>query len=58
MPTYSYKCEYCGEEFDKIKKISEREKSTCKCGKEAVICVTPPRGIKNGAFEAGRMFVR
>jgi hypothetical protein len=31
MPDYSYRCE-CGNEWDKIKKISEREFDDCICG--------------------------
>jgi len=36
MPTYSYKCTECGEEFTDTKMISQMDFSTCpECGKEA-----------------------
>jgi len=36
MPLYQYKCNYCGEEFERIKPISERETHDCpRCGQLA-----------------------
>lgn len=58
MPLYSYKCPGCGAEFDQNRKIAERENAPCKCGEVAVKSLSAPRGIKNGYFEQGRMFVR
>lgn len=58
MPTYSYQCPKCGACFDKIRKIAERKTAPCKCGEDAVVCLSAPRGIKNGYYEQGRMFVR
>ncbi|AFH21409.1 FmdB-like transcriptional regulator [Cronobacter phage CR3] len=58
MPTYSYKCPGCGAVFDKNRKIADRKTATCNCGATAVQSLSAPRGIKNGYFEQGRMFVR
>ena len=33
MPTYVYRCEHCGEEFERIETISEHEASKPKCPK-------------------------
>ncbi|MGL5281457.1 MAG: FmdB family zinc ribbon protein [Plesiomonas shigelloides] len=55
---YSYKCPDCGAVFDKNRKIAERETAPCNCGGTAVKSLSAPRGIKNGYFEQGRMFVR
>jgi putative FmdB family regulatory protein len=42
MPTYAYRCEQCGETFERIETISEREKAKppCpKCGSDKVVSV-------------------
>jgi len=34
MPIYSYKCENCGDSFDKLQKMSDKQLKKCKkCGK-------------------------
>lgn len=58
MPMYSYKCPECGASFDKIRKIDERENCPCKCGALAVKSLSAPRGIVNGYYEQGKMYVR
>ena len=42
MPTYAYRCEECGESFDRIESISEHgtAKPACpKCGSEKIVSV-------------------
>ena len=36
MPTYEYKCENCGNEFEEFQSITAEAKATCpECGSEA-----------------------
>ena len=45
MPTYVYRCEQCGETFERIEAISEHEKAKpqCpKCGSDKVVSVPTP----------------
>ncbi len=42
MPTYAYRCEECGKEFEQVEAISEHGSSRPKCpgcGKERVVSV-------------------
>lgn len=51
MPLYDYSCEEHGQ-FQKIRKISEREKAECpECGKECKQELTAPRGINGGYYD-------
>lgn len=51
MPLYDYTCEDHGQ-FQKIRKISEREKAECpECGKECKQGLTAPRGINGGYYD-------
>ncbi|MDO4570368.1 MAG: zinc ribbon domain-containing protein [Planctomycetia bacterium] len=46
MPTYSYKCDSCGSEFEKIESFHSPTQTTCqKCGKEAHRVIRPCCGI-------------
>lgn len=41
MPMYDYKCEACGLEFEKNRKVEDRENATCPaCGAQATKTVT------------------
>ena len=54
MPTYAYRCEQCGETFERIETISEREKAKppCpKCGSDKVVSVPTPFHGHNGQEE-------
>ena len=45
MPTYAYRCEQCGETFERIETISEHEtaKPQCpNCGRDEVVSVPTP----------------
>ena len=58
MPTYSYRCESCGHEFDRIQKISDNPLRECpKCKKEELKKVITGGGgfqLKgNGWFNKG-----
>lgn len=35
MPTYEYHCDQCGESFDRVQKIKDREYACCQCGYSA-----------------------
>ena len=42
MPTYSYRCEKCGDSFERVETMSEHEaaKAKCpKCGSKQVLAV-------------------
>jgi len=48
MPTYDYLCE-CGEAFEKVQKISDREHATCpSCGMMANQTISAPLVKLNG----------
>ena len=32
MPTYEYKCETCGNQYEEIRKMSEKSPEKCVCG--------------------------
>lgn len=58
MPQYNYFCNECKEEFEALRKISDRETATCPfCEKPAFKTISAPAGITNGYFEQGRCFV-
>jgi putative FmdB family regulatory protein len=45
MPTYAYRCEQCGETFERVETISEHgtTKPQClKCGSDKVVSVPTP----------------
>jgi putative FmdB family regulatory protein len=45
MPTYAYRCEQCGEMFERVETISEHvtTKPQClKCGSDQVVSVPTP----------------
>jgi putative FmdB family regulatory protein len=46
MPTYSYRCPSCGQEFEKFQKISDATLAECpKCGSEGERVITGGAGI-------------
>lgn len=45
MPTYEYRCDACGHEFERFQKISDDPVRTCpECGKRAVQRLISPGG--------------
>jgi putative FmdB family regulatory protein len=48
MPTYSYRCEKCGEKFDRIETMSEHEAAKPQC---------PTCGGKKVSAVPGRVYV-
>ena len=51
MPTYAYRCEECGKEFELVETMSEHGKSKPKCpgcGTEHVACVPTRFYAKTG----------
>jgi putative FmdB family regulatory protein len=48
MPTYSYRCEKCGENFERVETISEHEAAAAKC---------PKCGSKKVSAVPGRVYV-
>lgn len=58
MPVYQYACEEHGE-FEKIKKIAERQSAICpECGKECGMVVTTPKLVKGGYMDQSMKFSR
>jgi putative FmdB family regulatory protein len=46
MPTYAYRCQNCGSEFDKVQKFSDKPVSKCPaCGKGPVRRLLQPAAI-------------
>ena len=46
MPTYEYKCENCGNEFEEFQSITAEAKATCpECGSEAKRMISLNSGI-------------
>ena len=46
MPTYEYKCENCGNEFEEFQSITAEAKADCpKCGSEAKRMISLNSGI-------------
>ncbi len=44
MPLYDYRCERCGEEWEKLKEIAEHETDPCpKCGQKGTQLLKMPR---------------
>ncbi|NPV85083.1 MAG: zinc ribbon domain-containing protein [Anaerolineae bacterium] len=55
MPTYTYRCENCGLQFDKVQKFTEQPLVRCpECGKKSLHKVYTPVGIvfKGSGFYA------
>ncbi len=62
MPTYRYKCDYCGDDFELFARISEhRANIVCECGNLAHQVIEPPTIIipehmkatgNNGVYES------
>jgi putative FmdB family regulatory protein len=51
MPTYAYRCEQCGETFERTETISEhlKAKPPCpKCGSDKVVSVPTPFTARTG----------
>lgn len=58
MPLYSYLCQEHGE-FEKIKKISEREKAECPvCNEECHQTIVAPKMVKGGFYDKSMRFSR
>lgn len=56
MPMYDYLCEEHGQ-FEKIKKISEREIAICPdCGIECPLSVSAPKMVKGGYMDKSMKF--
>lgn len=54
MPTYEYECQKCGQRFEEIRRIKDREEPTaCKCGGAGRKVPTKPLGIGVGTFKEG-----
>ncbi|XAO17283.1 hypothetical protein [Escherichia phage FL33] len=54
MPMYDYKCqsEDCGHEYEKIKKISERENDVCpKCHRLSTRRPSAPKHVNGGFYD-------
>lgn len=46
MPTYEYKCEKCGNEFEEFQSITSEAKASCpKCGEDAKRMISLNSGI-------------
>jgi len=45
MPTYSYRCEKCKQEFDKFQQITEEPLKECKCGGKLIRLIGKGSGI-------------
>jgi putative FmdB family regulatory protein len=46
MPTYTYRCENCGIQFEKVQKFSDQTLNRCpECGKKSLNKVYTPVGI-------------
>jgi len=55
MPTYGYRCPACGHEFEKVRKITAKNRPKCpKCGKVADRVITGGAGLhfKGSGFYA------
>ena len=49
---YDYKCKHCENEFEAMKKLSERENADCpKCGNQAIKLISAARGIHGGFYD-------
>lgn len=52
MPMYDYQCKRCENEFEAMKKLSERENADCpKCGNQAIKLISAARGIHGGFYD-------
>lgn len=55
MPTYTYRCETCGIQFDRVQKFTDQPLTRCpECGKKSLQKVYSPVGIvfKGSGFYA------
>lgn len=56
MPIYSYACPSHGD-FEKMQKISEREKAPCpECGEECKQQITAPKMVQGGFCDKSMKF--
>ena len=56
MPKYTYRCEVCGDHFDKFHSITEKL-TTCECGKEGSVLRIPslPFCVSHKKQKAGQL---
>ncbi len=53
MPLYEYKCNACGQVFEKMQKFSDEPLKTCECGKSGEVqrLISPPAfHLKGGGW--------
>ncbi len=53
MPIYEYKCNSCGQTFEKVQKFSDEPLTVCECGKQGTVerlLSTPAFHLKGGGW--------